>query len=217
MKKLLLLVLLITAFALPAQALTFSLDTPLPEDPGLKPTPGGEPPWLTATFEDTADGVLLTLEADLKEGNIVTEWYFNLAPSLNPAELVFEHVDGDAPLPNAINHAAQNIYNADGVSGHEFDIFFDFPPPPGQLEFESTESISYLITGPQNLSAASFDYLNKDGLGDWHSVAHIQQLSDGGSTWIGDGNGYIIPEPSTLLLLGTGLFVLLGLGKKFRQ
>jgi hypothetical protein len=235
MKKLLLLATLIVgviAFSFPAQALTivdedsvtFQLDARFYEDEGgsdLKPKPDGDPWWLQAIFEDTTDGVLLTLEANLSGDNFVNDWYFNLDPQLNPLDLTFELQSGNtAPAADNILQdpdPSKNEYKADGTGGL-FDIVFDFPEDDA-TRFEGQESIQYLITGA-GLSASSFNFLSDGGYGGWHTAAKIQALSDppGGSTWIGDGDGTPpIPEPTTILLVGLGLLGIAGLRKKLRK
>lgn len=102
-----------------------------------KPYPVGDPPWLTATFEEStnAGNVYLTLEAPgLKETDgvkeFVTQWYFNFDPSLNPENLTFVCIDSSDGLsvpPNDDIQKGVNSFKADGDGNHDILIhFFEF-------------------------------------------------------------------------------------------
>ena len=237
MKKLLLLITLVAgviAFALPGQATTleFSLGTSFPGSD--KPDPDGTGPWLNALFDDenTPGSVLLTLSATLTDPdsgdpNKVGLWYFNLDPSLDSKDLSFEVVaDGSyaytAPNANKIK-TNNDKQKADG-DGY-YDIEFDFPTKNDSTirsPFDNSDSITYLIK-LENILATSFNFPSIDGGGEgvWYTAAHIQSiLTTPYSTWIGDGGGsgggggVVIPEPATMLLLGSGLIGFAVSGRK---
>src|SRR5690606_7229459 len=48
---------------------------------------------LSATFTDVPGGVELTLSSHLVGSEFVSDWLFNLAPGLDPAELDFTKID----------------------------------------------------------------------------------------------------------------------------
>ena len=238
MKKLLLLITLVAgiiAFALPAQAntLTFFLDTSLPEDLDLgtyKPDPDGAAPWLKAVFNDGGlKSVYLTLTANLGVGptdpNKVGVWYFNLDPELDATLLEFSVVGSPtAPAAKTIKTGSSDLKaNGDGY----FDIEFGFPLSAGN-PFDNSDEITYLITSSEDILAESFNFesVAKKGGSDsgensWFTAAHIQSISTDppGSTWIGgkgglEEEGDPIPEPATMLLLGSGLIGIAVSGKK---
>jgi hypothetical protein len=107
--------------------------------------------------------------------------------------------------PTAINTGVDSFQaNGDGF----FDIQFEFPPPTGMFEerFTSSESVIYDLTYISPITVASFDFSSYQdgGQGVFKTAAHIQMIGDGSeSGWIGH-----VPEPSTALLLTSGLIAL---------
>ena len=189
-------------------------------------SPQGTSPWLRATFSNEGLGsnqVKLTLETPGLVGNeFVTKWLFNVDPAFDPIGLVFSHQGGLAP---------SNIDpDADKVNPGKFDLGIYFPTAndaPGR--FTGGQSSELLIEwfgggplgpiGPDSpppltLLPESFLFVaagNRDLL----TGAHVQGIAvPPGSGWVTGGPETPVPEPATLVLIGSGL---LGLAVRRRR
>jgi hypothetical protein len=186
-----------------ATGILYQFNTPFPTDP----SPSGPTPWLTADFENSAGGVTLTLSAaGLTGSEFASEMYFNIAPNLDQSLLNFSETasTGTFSAPTINQAPGDNNYKADGDG--KYDFVFEFGTANGTT-FGSGDSITYFISGILGLTASNFAYLSAPagGSGPFYAAAHIQSLSNGGSTWIEPGGGPIltsVPEPSSETILG---------------
>ena len=214
---------LFPAFTLQAQASIISLDYDY-EFAG-EAMDVNRVPWLNATFSDGGLGtVTLTFQdhgridtdTGLLDDEYVGNWYFNFDPSLNPDYLLFEYDSYNSTIePDQISTGV-NEFKADGDGS--YDIRFEFPKSSAN-RFGVDDIAVFNITYNDMITADSFYHLSEEGGGNdtWYAAAHVQSIGqdDQYSGWIAPSGGTApIPEPATMLLLGTGLIGLAGIGRK---
>ena len=203
--------------------------------------PGGTAPWLTATINDGGGTgsvtVTMSVSSSLPSGEFVSDVFFNVDPTINPANLSFSNSSGQAAA--SITHTTGgNCCNADG--GGLYDIDFGFETANNSNRFTAGESSVYTITAT-GLTAGSFLFASTvhGGNGTWGAAAHIQGIANtsGGQTCSvfigsqehgGSGSGSSsgdcgqlppaeVPEPSVLLLLGVGLIAVGGVARRLTR
>ncbi|MDY7011056.1 MAG: PEP-CTERM sorting domain-containing protein [Planctomycetota bacterium] len=196
---------LLMVFSYGAQGAVVSFDLSV-EFSGATP-PAGAEPWLNATFDDegSAGSVTLTLTTTptpttgLTGTESVSEWMFNLDPSLNPTELIFSSPTKTGSFDNPVINTGVDAFKANGAG--YFDIEFAFIIGGGpSTRFGAGDVIEYAITGIDSLTAESFNFLCTSAEhGPFPTSAHVQSIGDE------EDSGWVtVPEPATLSLLVLG-------------
>ena len=169
--------------------------------------PVGAAPWLNATFDDegSSGSVLLTLTTPgLTDIECVSNWMFNLDPSLDPTNLQFSAPTKTGSFDDPLISTVVDNFKADGAG--YFDIWFAFTTGGGSdlnKRFGVGDAVEYTITTTEtgaSLTAESFDFLcTPADHGPFLTAAHVQSIGgDEDSGWT------TAPEPATLSLLTIG-------------
>jgi hypothetical protein len=163
--------------------------------------PSGSAPWIRATFDDggSAGTVTLVLESlSLIDPEFVSEWSFNLDPSLDPNALSFSAPTKTGTFADPTVALGVDAFQAAGDGRYDIQVNFANAPPGDR--FGAGDSVSYTITGISSLTASSFDYVAAPGggLGPFRTAAHVQ------ATGGGEQSGWVtaqVPEPGAALLM----------------
>lgn len=176
----------------------------------------GPAPWVNATFQDTNNGVVLTIaNSGLASSEFISGVYLNFDPADNVNNLSFtlQNTIGSFSAPSV--SMGEDAFKADG-DGY-YDILLNFSTADGH-KFTGGDSVTYLITGVAGLTSSDFAYLSTPG-GDapngFYAAAHAQGLTGGQSAWIEPANGPVpivpVPEPSPVAFVGAGIILLIAL------
>jgi hypothetical protein len=170
---------------------------------------GGQQPTGSLKVDFTnagANAVDLTITSQLFGTEFLDELYLNLNTVYDPSLLNFAKLSetGSFGLDPVIL-TGTDAFQADGGGRYDINFQFDISPPPDR--FNSTDSITYHITGITGLVEGDFDFFSfpAGGNGIHKAAAHIQGVGADA-----EGSGFIAPNGvpdggATMMLLGTAL------------
>jgi hypothetical protein len=191
----------LVAFSVPAYALPVNLSNV------FSGTINAAGPYAQVTLSQVTGGVRFEV-TNLTAGNLaggsskLFEFSFNYkgTSALNYTE----------PAGWDIKGFTSNAYKADGDGSFDFLV-----AGIGETFLGTGNTLTFTILGDTNVNNFIDDSVGGDK-GAFKFAAHIGSLANpaGGSAWVGDGTGVMLPEPGTMILLGLGL---LGLGIVVRK
>jgi hypothetical protein len=181
-------------------------------------TPSAGSPFARATFSSAAPGsVTLHLQGLVASAEFISDFYFNIDPTVNLRQLNIAFAGGAAPVRNGINKGT-DAYKAGG--GGKYDINISFPTNNSRFSprLNGLDEAWFTFTSPQAITAASFDFLSAPhgGFGPYLTAAHFQGLGRAGnqSAWVSgeehiEQQNLVVPLPASAwagmaMLAGTG-------------
>lgn len=188
----------------------WTLDTIVSGTPPISPTP-----WLAATINDGggSGSVTLTLftNLDAGSGDFVEVWNFNFDPSLDVSLLSASApvvVTGAFDAPTMSTGADAFAAVGDGSFDIQFSFFTGGNP---NKTFDAGDSLQVVISSSEAITTDSFNFVSAGGV--FHTAAAID---NGPPPPAVVGDGIVIPEPSSLVLLGLGAVALLFVRRRRR-
>lgn len=163
--------------------------------------PSGPAPWAKVTIEnvgdeagDAFDDVKFTFELFLSGASeFVSQWKFNLDPTLDPENLSATYISGDQP------DNADFVTNEDKIAAGpqgKADFEWRWPTSNADDRFKGSEAVMYYVSyAGRDLTSADFEFFaTKSDFA--NTLARVQGIdSESGSAWIANN-----PEPSSAVL-----------------
>lgn len=182
-----------------AYALVFDLNTII-DGSTLTTAPSS---FGTITLTDVGNNIRVDVNLTGDRVHRVQRLYLNYNDALFSNSSVFQTINTGTNFGVIVR---ENSSQADGYNIGFFDLRIP-DPPPGNLGFEPI-TFSIFMAG-RDLDPTHFNYLDTSGR--LFAAVHIGNyggqpgIGGGDSIWVGAGPSARVPEPATLLLVGSGL------------